>query len=56
MKLLHILAISLVFSMPAWAQKKLSCQFSASNKKQFDSVVRPPYLVLNPQVKNSPAG
>jgi hypothetical protein len=54
MKSLLVLAITLMLALQAFSQKRISCRYTAINKAQYDSLVRTPYLVLNPQIKKQP--
>jgi len=51
MKSFTILVIGLVFAVQATAQKRITCQYIAVKKAQYDSVVRTPFLVFNQQVR-----
>ncbi|MDF2189156.1 hypothetical protein [Paraflavitalea sp. CAU 1676] len=54
MKLLTSLPLFLLFAGTAFAQQNIPCQYTSIKKVQYDSVVRIPFLVRNPQIQKQP--
>jgi len=54
MKLLTTLPLALLIAAAAAAQQNIPCTYTSIKKAQYDSVVRIPFLVRNPQIQKQP--
>ena len=54
MKLLTLLPLALLLAATASSQPSISCTYTSIKKVQYDSVVRIPFLVRNPQIQQQP--
>lgn len=54
MKLLTTLPLALLIATTAYSQQNIPCTYTSIKKAQYDSVVRIPFLVRNPQIQKQP--